>query len=105
MSAAFNTKTVNGLMAMFYDGAKSRGQIQLFDYVENPHFNQQFMLTAKQFKWLCDVERREMDGNVAPRAINGRTVTGEITGVGFFTAHEMKYGSAIVNIRNHKGGE
>ncbi len=99
MTTAFNTKTVNGLMEMFYDGACKRNLVQKFDYVDNPHFDIQFTLTAKQFTWLCDVERREMNDLVAPRGRNGRQVTGQIEGLGFFTAQERRYGSAVVNVR------
>lgn len=97
MATSFNTKTVDGLMAMFYASACERGQIQKFDYVDNPHFNLQFTLTAKQFAWLCDLERREYGST--PTGRGGKQVTGQISGVGFFTAYERKYGSAIVNIR------
>jgi hypothetical protein len=94
-TTAFDTKTVNGLMAMFYDGASKRNAVQTFERGESQI--EQITLTAKQFAWLCDVERREY--GTTPRGRAGREVTGELVGVGFFTAHERKYGSAIVNIR------
>lgn len=97
---AHDTKTVNGLMAMFYDGACARSQVQKFDYVDNPHFDLQFTLTARQFTWLCDIDRREC--GQTPRGRSGREVTGEIKGVGFFTARERTHGSAIVNVRLSK---
>ncbi len=93
-TTAFNVRTVDGLMAMFYAGAQSRGSLQV---VEGLHFNEQFTLSAKQFAWLCDVERKEYGPTPTGRA--GRHVTGQIGGVGFFDAHERRYGSAIVNIR------
>jgi hypothetical protein len=93
-TTAFDTKTVNGLAAMFYDGACKRGAVQTFERGGSTF--EQFTLTAKQWSWLCDVDRRE--SGTVPRG-HARTVTGEVLGVGFFDAIERKYGSAIVNIR------
>jgi hypothetical protein len=93
-TTAFDTKTVDGLMAMFYSAAHARGSLQV---VEGLHFNEQFTLSAKQFAWLCNVERKEYGATPTGRA--GRHVAGQISGVGFFDARERKYGSAIVNIR------
>lgn len=92
-TSAFNTKTVDGLMEMFYEGACRRSKPQTFDRGDS-HY-EQILLTAKQFAWLKDVDRRESGSH--PRG-HAYTVCGQIA-AGFFQATEQKYGSAIVNIR------
>lgn len=87
-----DTKTVDGLMAMFYAGACKRNTVVLQDKMKS------FSLTAKQFSWLCDISRRE-DGFTARGRTGRAVVQGEIAGVGCFEANEQKYGSATVIIR------
>lgn len=89
----FDTKTVDGLMEMFYSGAQQRGAVTPFER-DGDRF-EQIVLTAKQFKWLKDVDRRE--SGTHPRG-HAYIVIGRI-GAGAFQATEQRYGSAIVNIR------
>jgi hypothetical protein len=92
-SRTSDTKTVNGLMAMFYQGAAQRGSIHIVPQGE------MFTLTAKQFSWLKDVSQRE-DGFLARGRGGYVSVQGEIPGVGCFEANEQKYGSATVILRS-----
>jgi hypothetical protein len=90
-TATHDTKTINGLLAMFFEGARARDQVYT-------HPNaRQFTLTARQFNWLCDVAQRE-EGDVQ-RSRGARVVQAEIVGVGVFDALEQKGGSATVTIR------
>lgn len=95
-TTAHDTKTVNGLAAMFYARAVEQGRALEVPAVRGKAV--QFTLTAKQFAWLRDVARRE-DGFVPPSRTGRASVQGEITGVGGFEANEQKYGSALVKVR------
>jgi hypothetical protein len=88
-----DTKTVNGLMAVFYDGAKRRNAVHVIPQGEG------FTLTAKQFDWLCNVAHRE-DGFIARNGSGRATIQGEISGVGGFDVNEQRYGSATVIVRS-----
>jgi hypothetical protein len=94
-TTAHNLKTVDGLMANFYDRAKQVGAVS--EMTRSGNTIQQIRLTAKQFEWLANVDQRE--SGPVPQNRGRRVVTGQVVGVGFFDAVEQMHGSAIVTIR------
>jgi hypothetical protein len=94
MSTKPNTKTVNGLMSLFFGGAAERKAVVT---TASGARAVQFTLTARQFQWLRDVAQRE-DGFVPTSRTGRASVQGEIDG-GQFEANEQKGGSALVLVR------
>ena len=91
-----NTKTVNGLMSMFFGGAAERKAVTNVTTASGARAVQ-FTLTARQFQWLRDVAQRE-DGFVPTSRTGRASVQGEIDGASF-EANEQKGGSALVIVR------
>lgn len=93
--AAYDTRSTEGLMSMFYNSAMERNSVES---MERGGIQIQMMrLTAKQFAWLKSVEMKE--SGFVSKVRGYFTVTAEIKGVGFADAIEQMHGSAIVTIR------